>query len=47
MDFRNRRFLSDFLTDAGKLTPRRQTKLSATLQRRVATAVRRTIWNTH
>jgi small subunit ribosomal protein S18 len=41
INYKNVEFLRQFVTDSGKLRPRRQTGVSAAQQRRVAAAVKR------
>ncbi|MGQ0601477.1 MAG: 30S ribosomal protein S18 [Anaerolineales bacterium] len=41
INYKNIEFLRQFVTDSGKLRPRRQTGVSAVQQRRVAAAVKR------
>ena len=41
IDYRNERLLRKFLSDRGKLMPRRTTGISAFFQRRLTTAVKR------
>jgi small subunit ribosomal protein S18 len=41
INYKNIEFLRQFVTDSGKMRPRRQTGVSAAQQRRVAAAVKR------
>lgn len=41
VDYKDVQFLKDFITEAGKIVPSRITGVSASMQRQIATAIKR------